>query len=340
MPAMSLIFVSCSKYHWWKTTFLLPWAALIFAAGFAMREWGAYEYDNLNVFISSIVLILAAPPLYAAAEYVILGRLLYYVPWLSPIHPGRVITTFLGLGAVTEALTANGAAIFANRSNSLSKIKLGSDLIKAALILQALIEVGFLALVAVFYSRCKNASVSNAKMRKVVYLLFGTSLLILARCIFRVVEVFESQPGEEPGAITKNEWPFWVFETGLMIICTYWLNWHHPAQYLPKNFKLYLSSIDKTTEIEGPGWVDKRPLIVTLFDPFDLVGLAMRSDEKNRFWENETVGPDGVPVVAPTTHPEPTESVGMTATNQTPQPGQSQYGFEPRPNNSSPEKMV
>lgn len=50
-----------SHYKSWKFTGLLPWASLIFAAGYIMREVGAYNYDNVDVFISSICLVYAAP---------------------------------------------------------------------------------------------------------------------------------------------------------------------------------------------------------------------------------------------------------------------------------------
>lgn len=45
----------------WKFTGLLPWAALVFTVGYIMREVGAYHYDNVDVFISSICLVYAAP---------------------------------------------------------------------------------------------------------------------------------------------------------------------------------------------------------------------------------------------------------------------------------------
>ena len=50
-----------SKYKCWRITGILPWGALIFIAGFAMREVGAYHYDNLGIYVASVVLLLAAP---------------------------------------------------------------------------------------------------------------------------------------------------------------------------------------------------------------------------------------------------------------------------------------
>jgi len=45
--------------------------------------------------------------------------------------------------------------------------------------------------------------------------------------------------------------------------------------------------MDGKTELEGPGAADKRPFLLTLFDPFDVVGLVKGTDAKNRFWERD-----------------------------------------------------
>jgi len=106
-----------------------------------MREISVRNERNLGIFIAAQVLLLAAPyvglslhpfslerhlkkstyrlttnprPVYSLTNYMLLGRTLYYVPYLSMIHPGRVISTFVGLDGVVEALTGNGAAKIAN----------------------------------------------------------------------------------------------------------------------------------------------------------------------------------------------------------------------------------
>lgn len=51
-----------SKYKCWKVAGLYPWSALLFTAGFATRTAAAFGYwDNLDLFIASTVLLLAAP---------------------------------------------------------------------------------------------------------------------------------------------------------------------------------------------------------------------------------------------------------------------------------------
>ena len=67
------------------------------------------------------------------------------------------------------------------------------------------------------------------------------------------------------------------------------LNVYHPMMFLPHSNKIYLSQ-DGVTELEGPGWVDKRPFWLTFIDPFDVVGLLKGKDKANKFWEVEERG--------------------------------------------------
>jgi hypothetical protein len=58
-----------SKHKSWRTTILLPWAALLMIAGFAMRLAGAYHPENLVYLIVSTVLVMSGPPVYALINY-------------------------------------------------------------------------------------------------------------------------------------------------------------------------------------------------------------------------------------------------------------------------------
>ena len=70
------------------------------------------------------------------------------------------------------------------------------------------------------------------------------------------------------------------------------LNVYHPMRWLPRSNKVYLAE-DGITEIEGPGFEDRRPFLLTLADPFDLVGLITRRGKENKYWEsNGTANPD------------------------------------------------
>ena len=60
-------------------------------------------------------------------------------------------------------------------------------------------------------------------------------------------------------------------------------------RFLPRNNKIYLAQ-DGVTEIEGPGYEDRRRFIITLLDPFDVVGIMKGSSMENRFWETHAEG--------------------------------------------------
>lgn len=74
-----------------------------------------------------------------------------------------------------------------------------------------------------------------------------------------------------------------------MLLNSYLMNVYPPAKYLPADHKIYLAT-DGKTELVGPGAADRRPFLLTLFDPFDVVGLVQGRDAKNRFWEEDGVG--------------------------------------------------
>lgn len=273
------------KYRSWRIGFLLPWAALLFVVGFALREYGAYHYDQIGPFIASTVLLFVAPPVYQGANYFIFGRALYYLPYLSLIHPGRVWTTFVALDTIDGILAGNGAAQAANQENPPSKIRLGIVLVKISLFLLLSMFLAFMALVIHFHRSAVKAGVFNYKMKAIIYEMYVSSFLILIRNCFRTAAFFYSWNSVANG----KEWPFWVFEAVPMLVNTLMLNVYPPAKYLPANHKVYLA-VDGKTELVGPGMVDKRPFFSTLLDPFDIAGLVRGSDNKNRFWEKDGIG--------------------------------------------------
>ncbi|RAH40110.1 putative RTA1 domain protein [Aspergillus brunneoviolaceus CBS 621.78] len=282
----------CIKYKSWKVTGILPWSALLFTGGFVLRAVAAWgHWDNLVIYIVSTVLLLAGPPVYEAANYLILGRILYYIPYHSPIHPGRVFTTFLAMSMVIEVLTGNGGALVANVENPQRKQDIGKGLLKASLILQLVLMAGFLALTLRFHYNCRRGGVLNRKLKHALCVLYCSCGLITVRTIYRTVEYFTAaslnvSDIKDISPVLKDEWFFWVFEATVMYVNTAMLNIFHPMRWLPRSNKTYLAR-DGFTELEGPGYCDNRPFLLTLFDPFDLVGLCKNGGRQKRFWEDE-----------------------------------------------------
>ncbi|EMD87379.1 hypothetical protein COCC4DRAFT_165451 [Bipolaris maydis ATCC 48331] len=268
------------KFKSWRTTVFLPWAALLMISGFAVRLAGAYDTSSLAYLIASTVLILSGPPVYALVNYFILSRLLYYIPYLSPLHPGRVATTFVGLDAVCEILIGQGAWRMADSSSSDAQRELGSRLVSASLCLQAALFGAFGLLGFQFQRRASKAGVLKPHLRTVLYVMYVSASIVTIRCIYRLVEYFSGWDS----AVYKNETYFWIFEAAIMLINTALLNVWNPGKRLPPSNSVFLAR-DGVTERRGPGWGDDRPWIVTVFDPFDVWGLVRGKDKKTQFWD-------------------------------------------------------
>jgi hypothetical protein len=249
-------------------------------SGFAVRLAGAYDTDNLAYVIASTVLIMSGPPVYALINYFILSRLLYYIPYLAPLHPGRVATTFIGLDGVCEILIGQGAWRMVDSSSTDAQRQLGANLVTASLCLQAALFGAFGLLAAQFHRRANKAGVLRKDLRVVLYVMYVSATIVTIRCIYRLVEYILGWES----SIYQNEVYFWIFEAAIMFLNTALLNIYHPGKRLPHSNSVFLAR-DGVTERRGPGWSDNRPWIVTVFDPFDLWGLFKGNDKKTQFWD-------------------------------------------------------
>jgi hypothetical protein len=304
--------------------FLHPLCCLMFAAGFALREYGAFNYaitkPNLSVYIASTCLIYMAPyvtdskepgipaqytnapdnsPLLELANYHVLGRILYYVPYFSPLHPGRVLTSFGILSSIVEVLNAVGASYTANIYLPERFRVVGYGFAKASLILQFVVIALFCVLAGVVHHRCNKAGISSRRIQGPFITLYISTCLITVRTIYRTVEYFGFSDVLNSGDVTnfspflRNEWYFWVFEASLMLINSVLWNVRHPRRYLPVSKKTYLAQ-DGITDIDGPGWGDDRNFLITVLDPFGTCRTRKESEPKQPpFWEtNEHAMPN------------------------------------------------
>ncbi|OHX00263.1 RTA1 domain-containing protein [Colletotrichum incanum] len=298
-----LHFWQCYHYKFFKVTGLFTFCCLLFTVGFAVRIYGAWNYDNLDTFIVTVCLVYAAPPLLELANYHILGRVLYYVPYCSPLHPGRVLSTFAFFSAIVETLNGWGASYSANQSLSPREMATGHALIKTSLLLQMFVIACFVVLAVTFQRRCARAGVACRRgVKGPLVTLYVSVMLISTRTTFRIVEYFgvaEMRWGsgvdvaEIPSAI-RYEWFFYVFEASLMLVNVVMFNVRHPRRYLPEKYTVYLAK-DGVTEVDGPGWKDPRPFWVTVVDPFDLAGVVRGRDRRSdRFWERDSGQAGGV----------------------------------------------
>lgn len=285
-------------HKWYYFFYLTTLASVAWLGGFVTRAITTFPIQDpvvyVNLFISQYVLIFLGPPFFAASESFILGRLLAYMPYHAPLHPGRTISTFVILNAIVEALAVTGATRSANQDAADSQRAVGHKLVEASLVLQMFIELCFITIVAIFERRGRRPGPFPRNVRVLCRVLYITSLMMLVRCVVRIIEGFQVSacPGLAQlwcGAIRRNEWFLWTFEVANIELFVAALALWHPGRYLPNDQRVYLDPVDHETERMGPGYgkSDKRNFFVTLFDPSDIVGTWRGKDNINRFWERE-----------------------------------------------------
>ncbi|KAH8701568.1 putative RTA1 domain protein [Talaromyces proteolyticus] len=284
------------RYKFWRVTFFMVWGGLVFLIGWIARTVSSYHTGNLNLYIVQTIFIYAGPPIYSAAAYNIVGRLMNYLPMHTPLNPNRVLILFVYLGALVEGLTAAGGAKISAANGRFDVMESGGTLMSVALLLQAVVETILVSMVGLIHYRCANGGAPvPPNVRRLCITLYGTSTLVIVRCICRAVESFtlykaiaKCEGGSCSSAIRNDfvlthEWYIFVFEAVPMVLFTFWLNLLHPAQCLPRVKTRYLD-LDGKTERMGPGWIDRRSQWKTFADPLDLSGVLKGKPNNETFW--------------------------------------------------------
>ncbi|PQE07902.1 RTA1 domain-containing protein [Rutstroemia sp. NJR-2017a WRK4] len=258
-----------SRYKSTKLIGLHPLCAVMFAIGYSLREYGTFNYmysiPNLIVYILSQVFIYICPPLLELANYKILGRLFYYIPYYAPVPPGKVMRIFGGLMILVETLNSLGISLASNPSSSQTQQHLGNHLILAALSIQLIVIIIFLLLAAIFHTHCTKSKPHFKAISTTICTLYISMALIFIRCIYRLVEhlgdttvdIHNSTSLGNLSPILRYEWFFYVFEAMLMLMNSVVWNIWHPGRYLPRSYHVYLAK-DGVTEVEMGEEVDGR----------------------------------------------------------------------------------
>lgn len=170
--------------------------------------------------------ILLPPALFAASIYMVLGRIVRarHGEQYLIIRVTRLTKTFV-LGDVFSFLVQGSAAgLMAMGDNA----QMGQNIVVAGLLIQ-IIMFGLFAVTAVLfqyrYQRYKVApeAYDNIEWKQMMMMLYGVSLLIMVRSIFRVIEF---AVGKE-GYLLQNEWTLYIFDALLMwIVMVVFFMWY------------------------------------------------------------------------------------------------------------------
>ncbi|KAE8373050.1 RTA1 like protein [Aspergillus bertholletiae] len=236
-----LLFLAITSFHFWKiyktkVHVTLPFAigGLFEFIGYAARAAAHDKTGKLMPFVIQSVFVLIAPTLFAAAVYMVLGRIIRSVRGekYSPIRVELVTRTFVMCDILTFLVQGSGAGMMAIGSLS----KTGQNIVLAGLILQIVAFSLFIVTAAIFYQRITRYitapaafSTNEVPWKKHLWNLFAISGLILIRSIFRVIEYALGSDGY----LLKQEWCLYIFDTVPMFIAMVCFAICHPAELQP-----------------------------------------------------------------------------------------------------------
>ncbi|KAK5658628.1 hypothetical protein OQA88_2021 [Cercophora sp. LCS_1] len=186
--------------------------------GYAGRIWSHYDTEGVPAFVLQAIPILVAPALYAASIYMILGRLIrtLHADHLSILPVKWVTTIFVAGDVVSFTLQGGGGGI--QSGGSLELYELGEKIIIGGLIVQ-IVVFGFFVITSVLFHRrivrepTQRAVEGYVPWKRHLWVLYGTSGLILVRSVFRVIEYTQGNGGY----LISHEVFLYVFDTLLMV---------------------------------------------------------------------------------------------------------------------------
>ncbi|KAL4804719.1 RTA1 domain protein [Aspergillus unguis] len=266
-PAAALFaafFAITTLYHIWQIKQTRAWFFTPFALGgifqiigYSTRIAAHNNTENVPIYAIHTLLILLAPPLYAASMYMALGRLITFLhaETLSLV-PVRYLTAVFVTGDVVAFLMQAAESSFS----------LGEKITIGGLGVQLTFFVFFILASTLFHYRVRrntskegvifrvrelqtpsirsspseetqspkpngkfnwNES-SRCSWESLLGVLYAASILILIRSVFRLVEYVQGNRGY----LIRHEVFMYVFDSSLMLGCMFVMNGWHPGYVL------------------------------------------------------------------------------------------------------------
>jgi hypothetical protein len=193
---------------------------------------------TLGPFVIQYLLILLAPSIFSATIYMILGRTIRAVRGeaLSPIRPTWLTKIFVAGDVTCFLVQMLGGTMLARAQGDKAQADLGKYIILAGLILQFLLFAVFIVVAHIFYTRLRKQPTEMSRRPEIrwltmLYVLYGVSLLIMLRNLFRVIEYASGRDGY----LLTHEWPLYVFDAAFMLAVVCILLWWFPTLIRPPN---------------------------------------------------------------------------------------------------------
>ncbi|KAF7558223.1 hypothetical protein G7Z17_g166 [Cylindrodendrum hubeiense] len=207
--------------------------------GYIARAVNAHQTPDWEggPFIAQTLLLLLAPALFAASIYMILGRIIrvLHAEKLSIIRVNWLTKVFVIGDVLSFVVQTLGGVILAN-ADSRDDLNQGQDIVLGGLAIQIIFFGIFIAVISVFHYRIvrhpTTASLETAlPWKRYIYVLYGASLLIMVRSLFRVAEF---SAGSDSVLQTEEAY-LYCLDAALMLICSMLFNIQHPSSVVQKH---------------------------------------------------------------------------------------------------------
>jgi hypothetical protein len=213
-------------------------------------------HDNTAVsgpYIIQAVFLLLAPILFAASLYMVFGRVVKAVHGesCSPISP-RWTTRLFVFGDISSFIVQCIGAAVLTSAKTLGERHTGQNIIVGGLVLQILMFGVFVLCAVVFntrFSKVTGADMASGEVpwQVCLIMLYMTSIAIMIRNIFRVIEFAMGQTGY----LLQNEWPAYVFDGMLMVLTMAVFFVWYPSQLQPQSPAQIMEMGKRTRRFRG-----------------------------------------------------------------------------------------
>lgn len=210
--------------------------ALCEVGGFGARIGSHFDDTAWGPFIVQGTLLLVGPLFFAATIYMMLGRTIRLADGEDvSLIPARWYTRiFVAADVSTLTIQGLGAGIMGTMKLHLALA--GEKIVIAGLVLQVATFIIFLVAAIDFQIRMNKkaanvpheaASKPTNSWRKMLYILYSVSTLVLARCVFRLIEYAMGNASY----LIAHEWTLYVFDAVPMFLVLVLLLALQPAKY-------------------------------------------------------------------------------------------------------------
>ncbi|KAF4334165.1 RTM1 [Fusarium beomiforme] len=229
-----ITYLTLIKYRAWYFIVVVIGSAIEVAA-YNLRIHSVQNQSEITPFVLTLTYTVLAPVLVAAGNYLLISRLIVAV--LPPSRhrilsiPGRRLTPiFVACDVIAFLIQGSGSGIASSDNWQGEMERIGVMVLIVGLVFQLVAFSLFLCVFRRFHVLAVRMAVEHAPRgwQKVVLAVYISSILIMVRCIFRVVEF----AGGRDTYAFNHEWLFWVFESLPMVGAIGIFCFYHPSRYL------------------------------------------------------------------------------------------------------------